>query len=168
MKPNKMSDEKKNSENPSFHQSVGPILVYGQFFGLLPVDGVLSKDESQVKFRWKSIKTIYSMFFLLCGTIESCLGSRRLLRLGFNVNFAEGLLFFILSAVRGFIFFNMARQWNKIIRRWRFAEDAFLKLPYKVKGWSLSFRLRLVFSILAILSTGRITKIHTEKFFLIF
>lgn len=158
MKPNKIPEGKKNAENPSFHQSVGPILTYGQCFGLLPADGVLAKDESQVTFSWKSIKTIYSMFFLFCGTVESCMGTRRLLRLGFKVNFAEGLLFFIMAVVRAFIFFNLARQWKVIIGRWRMAEDVFLRAPYRVKGWSLSTKMRVVFSVLAVISFGKSLK----------
>lgn len=66
-------------KNPSFHNSVGYAFVYGQFFGLLPFDGVLAKDENQVEFRWKSLKTIYSVLFLFCGTAESAMGVRRLL-----------------------------------------------------------------------------------------
>lgn len=156
MEPTKKNDEEKKSEteNPSFHQSVGPMLVYGQLFGMLPVDGVLSKDESQVSFRWKSIKTIYSMMFLFCGTVESCLGIRRLLRLGFKVNFAEGLLFFIMAVVRAFIFFNLARHWKEFIGRWRMNEDVFLRTPYRVKGWSLGMQLRVIFCFLAFLSIG--------------
>lgn len=149
-----LSVNKSKTTNPSFHQSIGPLLAYGQFFGMLPVDGVLAKDESQVEFRWKSVKTIYSMVFLLLGTIESCLGSRRLLRLGFKINFAEGLLFFISAMVRAYIIFFLARKWKVVIKRWRETEDVFLRHPYRVKGWSLSARVRVIFAVLAALSLG--------------
>lgn len=141
--------------NPSFHQSIGPVLAYGQFFGMLPVDGVLAKDETQLEFRWKSLKTIYSVIFLLLGTIESCLGTRRLLRLGFKLNFAEGLLFFVSAMVRAFIIFFLARRWKCIIKRWRETEEVFLRPPYKVRGWSLSARIRTIFFVLAFLSLRR-------------
>lgn len=132
-------------KSPSFHVSVGPMLTYGQCFGLLPADGVLAKDENQVEFRWKSFKTIYSIVFLVLGTLESCLGTRRLLRLGFNIGFAEGLLFFITAMVRAWMFFALARSWKSIIKNWRDAEEPFLKPPYRVKGWSLRRKLGVVF-----------------------
>ena len=63
----------------SFQEAVGPILVIGQCFGSLPVEGILSKDIANLKFRWKSFRTIYSIIFLICGTIESAMAVRRLL-----------------------------------------------------------------------------------------
>lgn len=143
-----------DKENPSFHQSVGPALAYGQFFGILPVDGVLAKDETQLAFRWRSIKTVYSMIFLFCGTVESCLGTRRLLRLGFNIQFAEGLLFFIAAMVRSYMFFHLASHWRDIIAYWRKCEDVFLRPPYVIRGWSLRRKIQVAFVVLTVLAHG--------------
>lgn len=153
---NEVPAKKDICDNPSFHQSVGFALTYGQCFGMLPVDGVLAYDENQVKFRWKSIKTIYSMVFLFCGTVESYLGISRLLRLGFKINFAEGLLFFIAAILRASMLFRLARKWNFFIKRWRECEDPFLKAPYRIKGWSLSRKINILFAILALLSISKL------------
>jgi Trehalose receptor len=141
-------------ENPSFHQSVGPVLAYGQFFAILPVDGVLAKDEDQLRFRWKSIKTIYSLLFLFCGTVESCMGTRRLLRLGFNIGFAEGLLFFVTAMIRSYLLFGLARHWKEFIAFWRKCEEAFLHPPYSIRGWSLSSKTRVAFVVLTVIAAG--------------
>lgn len=122
---------------------------------MIPVDGVLSGDESQLQFRWKSLKTIYSMTFLFCGTVESCLGTRRLLRLGFNIHYVEGLMFFTLAAIRAFIFFRLARNWQDIMKMWSKSENVFLFEPYHVKGFSLKTKLRAVFAVLAILAISK-------------
>jgi gustatory receptor len=122
---------------------------------MIPVDGVLAGDENQLEFRWKSLKTIYSMVFLFCGTVESCLGTRRLLRLGFNIRYVDGLLFFILAVIRTFIFFRLARNWKDIMRIWSKTENVFLREPYRVKGMSLKFKLRAVFTVLAVLALGK-------------
>lgn len=119
---------------------------------MLPVDGVLAKCEKDLKFRWKSPITIYSVFFLLCGTIESFLGTRRLLRLGFNIHFAENFLFFITAMIRAYIMFHLGRKWSIIMMKWRNLEDVFLREPYKCKSWRLSTQVRLVFTIFAVLS----------------
>lgn len=39
-----------------------PVLFVAQFFGVMPVNGVLNKDLSQMKFKWKSFRTVYAMF----------------------------------------------------------------------------------------------------------
>lgn len=156
IKVKEKNPKKDDNENPSFHQSVGWALAYGQFFGMLPADGVLAADEEQVEFRWKSIKTIYSMIFLFCGTVESCLGTRRLLRLGFKLNFAEGLLFFISAMVRAVILFRLARKWKGFIKYWRECEDVFLRAPYRVKGWSLRRKINIIFFLLAALSMSNL------------
>lgn len=155
----------------SFLQAVGPCLTYGQvemsensivaklindfqLYGMIPVDGVLSGDENQLEFRWKSLKTIYTMFFLFCGAVESCLGTRRLLRLGFKLQYVEGLVFFILAAIRAFIFFRLARNWKEIMKMWQKCENVFLYEPYRVKGFSLKVKIRVVFAVLAALAVG--------------
>lgn len=168
----KVSPKKDDFENPSFHQSVGWALAYGQFFSMLPVDGVLAADEEQVEFRWRSIKTIYSMIFLFCGTVESCLGTRRLLRLGFKINFAEGLLFFISAMMRAVIIFRLARNWKGFIKYWRECEDDFLRAPYRVKGWSLRRKINIIFFLLATLSMSNfinfVLSISSAKIYFIF
>lgn len=144
--------EKAELENPSFHNSVGPALFIAQFFGAMPVCGVLAKDEESVKFKWLSVNTIYSIIFLICGTIESSLGTRRILRLGFNVHFAESLMFFITAMIRAFMFFKLAREWKTVIKYWRKCEEPFLRHPYTVTGWSLTKTIRVVFFFLMSLS----------------
>jgi len=149
---------KRGKNNPSFHESIGPVLAVGQFFGMLPVDGVLSKDVDYLEFRWKSPKTIYSMIFLLFGTIESCLGTRRLLRLGFNIHFAEGLSFFITAMVKSIMMFQLARKWKMIMKTWQSCEDFFLKPPYCIKGINLKTKLVAVSSFLLIFTFGKINQ----------
>jgi len=138
-------------KHESFHQAVGPALLLGQIFAMLPVDGVLAKNEKDLNFRWKSPKTIYSIVFLFCGTIESCIGTKRLLRLGFNIHYAESFFFLIAAMIRAFVLFFMGRKWKFIMMRWRKCEDVFLREPYETRGWSLSRRIRVVFTVAVIL-----------------
>lgn len=116
---------------------------------MIPVDGVCSRDENQIQFCWKSLKTIYSMIFLFCGTVESLLGTRRLLRLGFNIQYVDELMFFILAMIRSFIFFRIARNWKEIVEMWRKCENVFLQEPYRVKGLRLKVKIRVSFAIMA-------------------
>lgn len=124
------------------------MLLFGQLLGMLPVDGILSKSEKDLKFRWRSPKTIYSIIFLFCGTIESSVATRRLLRLGFNIHYAEGFLFYITAMIRAYYIFRLGMKWTLIIQKWRSCEDVFLREPYTIKGWKLSRKIRIVFAIL--------------------
>lgn len=144
------------SDYPSFHKCFGPVMAVVQFFALLPINGVLSDSEDFLEFRWKSIRVIYAMLFLFCGTVESCLGTRRLLRLGFNIHFAEGLLFFITAMVKSFLMFRLGKNWKKIIRFWRKCEDVFLRAPYRSHS-NLKLKIQLTFGILFVFAIGKIS-----------
>lgn len=139
----------------SFQEAIGPVLVLGQCFGSMPVEGILSKDIGNLKFRWNSLRTIYSIVFLTCGTIESCMAVRRLLRLGFNINFAETMIFFVSSMGRAFVLFQMARKWNMFMKFWSQCENVFLHSPYEnLKGWSLGRKIRISSVCLVLLLIG--------------
>lgn len=103
-------------QNKSFQELVGRLLRFGQFFALLPVINNSSSDESQLKFKWKSFRTIYSLIFLIFGSIEIFLETRRILVIGFSIAYAEDLLFYITSMVRAFLLFRLALKWKIIIK----------------------------------------------------
>lgn len=50
-----------------FKGSHASVLVLAQFFGLMPVNGILNRDISQQEFRWMSLRTIYAVF--CCGSL---------------------------------------------------------------------------------------------------
>jgi hypothetical protein len=144
------------SKNASLQVVIGPCLVYGQIFGMIPAVGIMSGDVDKISFRWRSFRAIYSMFFLFCCTSDSVLGIARLVRRGFSIYHFEALIFFILATIRGLIFFRLATKWKKIMRRWKKCEEPFVSAPYGVRGWSLSRRIRIVFVVLAFLGAGKI------------
>lgn len=49
----------------SFHEAIGSILALAQFFGVMPVVGVKSKSPIDLKFQWKSLRTIYSIVLFI-------------------------------------------------------------------------------------------------------
>jgi hypothetical protein len=144
----------KVSENSSLQIVIGPCLVYGEIFGMIPAVGIMSKNESEVFFRWRSLRAIYSMFFLFCCTSDSLMGVGRLLRRGFSIYHFEGLIFFTLATVRSFIFFHLGMKWRKIMAKWKECEEPFVSAPYGVRGWNLSRRIRIIFVFLAFFGIG--------------
>ncbi|CAO1403349.1 unnamed protein product [Diamesa serratosioi] len=110
----------------------------------MPIEGVLGKDVDSLQFRWTSLRTMYTIFFLFTGTIESSLVVIRLVRLGLTVGYAEGIIFFVSSMVRAFMIFQMARKWKMIMTFWTQCEYSFLRSPYReLTGWSLPIKIRI-------------------------
>ncbi|CAO1404050.1 unnamed protein product [Diamesa tonsa] len=143
--PKRSRKSSSSVEIKSFHQAAGPVFVIGQIFGIMPIDGVMGKDIDCLKFRWTSLRTIYSIFFLTSGSIEAGMVVVRLVRMGLSVNYAGGILFFVSSMARAIMLFQMARKWKTIMEVWTKCEQVFLKPPYKeLKGWSLSMRIRVI------------------------
>lgn len=141
----------------TFHEAIGPVLLFAQFFGCVPCENILQKDEKKIEFRWKSLRTIYSFLFFLFAFIELVVGSRRLFRRGFyNIHFAEGYLFLLTAIIKFTMMFRLGRNWQKIMVKWRDFENPFLHHPYEFKGMKLKVKIRIVGTFFIILLLGRI------------
>lgn len=150
----KISIKNDSHENDSFYQAVGPCLVYGQFFGMLPITGIMGKDENSLEFRWTSLRAVYALFFLICGIVDSGLGIRRLYRLGFSIGFAEALLYFFMGMLKASLIFKIAINWKEIMLKWKECEKPFLNQPYnQLKGWKLKTKIRIIFFTITIAFT---------------
>lgn len=51
--------EKRCAEE-TFHEAIWPILVVGQLLGVMPVHGVKGSSVSDLKFKWESLRSLYS------------------------------------------------------------------------------------------------------------
>lgn len=137
----------------SFHDAIKPIFKVSQFFGILPVDNVLSKEISSVEFRWKSIKTIYCLAFLTCASIECILCVRIGFKNGLSLIYINTLSFYSISTFNAIFIFTLARRWRQIMEAWYEHERMFLKPPYTINGWSLKRKIVMwstLFGLLAI------------------
>ena len=127
----------------SFHDAIGLILMVAQFFALMPVDEVNAKDISNINFRWNSLKTIYSLIFLICGAIECLLCFRLIFRSGTTSGYLSSLTFYVISMVSAFFIFRLATKWKKLMKLWFDSEKVFLKFPYAIYGLTLKQRIWL-------------------------
>lgn len=53
----------------SFQRALRPLLVLGQCFALMPVSGLTGRDASTLRFRWLSLRVVYtclSLIAILC------------------------------------------------------------------------------------------------------
>lgn len=54
--------------NGSFHQAFSSILVLAQCLGVMPIIGIKGNSSFNLRFTWKSFRTIYSVIALLFAT----------------------------------------------------------------------------------------------------
>lgn len=121
----------------SFHEAIGPVLFVAQFFGLMPVDGVKSREISSLCFRWKSMKTIYSLTFVIFGSVECLLCLRLLFHRGMTLAYCSSLTFYTISVLGAIYFIKLASKWKHLMKVWYDCEKVFLRAPYKMHGLSL-------------------------------
>lgn len=58
------------------------VIILGQCFSLLPINGVNSGNVSDLKFTWFSMKTFYNFFLLSSTSFVTAMSLQRLYRLG--------------------------------------------------------------------------------------
>lgn len=139
------------------------VIATAQIFGLFPVSGILHKDSSQLSFKFKSFRFIYSITiqlgiaFMFVTSIYKQLSNRieytkvgkevykenysnlkHLLRLYFYTffclfPFAVKLIFFLLNFLVYSNFVLVARQWPTFVKFWENAEQKLTKLHFYEK-----------------------------------
>lgn len=57
---------------PSFHQTFSFVIVFGQFFGIMPLHGIMTKDPQEIRFKWKSIRFFYAIYNVTGALIMGC------------------------------------------------------------------------------------------------
>jgi gustatory receptor len=139
----------------SFHDAIGPVLRVSQFFGLMPVDNVNAKDILDISFRWKSIKTIYSLVFIVAGSFECLMSLKLSMKRGMSLGYASALSFFASSMFGAYCLLNLARKWQRVMKFWFESEKVFLKAPYALRGCSLKRKIRLWAALFGFLALGR-------------
>lgn len=72
--------------------------------------------------------------------------------------FLVGIVFFTYSTICGFVFFEIAIKWPRLIKIWIQKEHkaGLLKHPYKIHGWRLATKLRCTALTVIFLAFGMV------------
>lgn len=62
------NNNKRKDQN--LQKSLKIVTILANCFGLLPVDGITSDCTKNLKFKWKSLKVVYTVFLLLFGSVR--------------------------------------------------------------------------------------------------
>lgn len=136
----------------SFHEAVSPVLRLAQVFGMMSVDGVTSKDISNITFKWNSLKTVYSLVFLVLGTAESIFCICSAFKKGMSLSVMSELGFYATSMLGAFFILRLATKWKYLMKLWFENEKVFLKFPYINSGLSLKRRIRIWAALIGFLA----------------
>lgn len=99
----------------SFHEAIKPMLVIGQFFGVMPVSNVTAACPNSLRFSWKSLRVFFSIFvtascgFVACSTIYWTLSKK--LEFGKMVI----LVFYVTNFLSFVCFFKLAKEWPELM-----------------------------------------------------
>lgn len=126
-------------------------ILVAQFFGILPVTGVLDRDIRNLNFKWSSARVIYCLLFILVGGFEVGLMMFKAFTKKFSIvtvgidgivySFPKEFTFYFISELIMFYFDSVAQtcvflyistKWKVIINYWSRKEIAFLYDPYTI------------------------------------
>ncbi|CAD7003822.1 unnamed protein product [Ceratitis capitata] len=126
----------------TFHRAVGPILIIGQCFSLMPVLGVGQPNPRHVRFSLKTVRVMITLLFLVASTTLNLSMIKHLAKIGVNAKNLVGVMFFTCVQSSSILFFSLAPRWPRLIRFWTRTEMIFIRKPYERPQPDLSSRVR--------------------------
>ncbi|XP_017126641.1 gustatory receptor for sugar taste 61a [Drosophila elegans] len=128
----------------TFYRAIRPYLCVAQFFGIMPLSNLLSRNPQDVKFKVRSISLGVTGLFLLLGGIKTLVGANVIFNAGLNAKNMVGLVFLIVGIINWLNFVGFARSWSHIMLPWSSLDILMLFPPYKRCKRSLRSRVNLV------------------------
>lgn len=71
-----------NQSDDSFVFAIAPVSTFLQFFALMPVCGISHGDSRRLEFKWRSMRTLYSIFSIGYGVLMSIFFFKFLINFG--------------------------------------------------------------------------------------
>ncbi|XP_011340003.1 gustatory receptor for sugar taste 64f isoform X2 [Ooceraea biroi] len=121
-----------NNDPESFHCAIGPVLVLAQFFGVLPVSGVLRPTPLKMKFVKFSFLTFYAASITATVLVMAILSIIHMIRTLNAKTFAvkggiaaamSGAMFYGNCMMGLILFFWLSPRWVTLQRDWRSMEQ---------------------------------------------
>ncbi|XP_062557005.1 gustatory receptor for sugar taste 64b-like [Armigeres subalbatus] len=141
----------------SFHQAVAPVLFLGQCITLMPVVEIFSRSSRNTRFKLRSVRFMYSSFYLLSAGIYTILACRRFILKGLNVSSFADMFYLVFNYAITVLFMLIALQWHKVLKEFANCEklmlkDVYTKLTQRTTRFNLAWRIRMVISGIMVLA----------------
>lgn len=159
----------------SFYNASSPIILFGQFFGQMLVYNISSASPYDLGFKWSSLRTIYSIVFLIFVFLYICCDIHYFMLNGMSLNLSGinllifnwkgikehklflisgSIIFHVVCFASTIILFWLAINWRKVMVYWTTHEQVFLNLPYQTTNRTLSFRLNVITGLMLLMTFG--------------
>lgn len=57
-----------SAKSEGFRKAIWPVVAFVQLFGTMPIYGIRSQSITDLRFKWKSFRTIYGLFVVMLTT----------------------------------------------------------------------------------------------------
>lgn len=143
-----------SNRDGSFHCAISRVLFMGNFIGF-PICGFFSRDLSNLRFSWKSLRAIHSFYLLMMSIFFMICFILWLIKHG-NPNFSKfvSLATFIRNVFSLILFHKLAREWPSLMLRWKSVEDSLPMLNDSKDKNFLKTRLLMIQVLVTSVSVG--------------
>ncbi|XP_053955486.1 gustatory receptor for sugar taste 64f-like [Anastrepha ludens] len=153
----------------SFHQAVGKVLLFAEFFAVMPVKGVTASHPKQLSFSWTNIRTLYCLLFIIMTVIDLGFSINKLLHKPINFNSVEPLIFRSSIIVVCISAISLARKWPALILYWYEIESDLPEYLTQMEKGRLAYKIKMVTIVAMMLSLGEhlmniISNIHYSNY----
>ncbi|XP_076270010.1 gustatory receptor for sugar taste 64e-like isoform X1 [Rhynchophorus ferrugineus] len=104
-----------------FYDNIRFALMLSQVFGVMPLHN-LSTNIQEVKFKWISWKTVYSLVHVLCILSMSVFCIVKLAVYGFVIDETAITCFYLSNTFAAVHFIYLAKKWEKILKEFSYVE----------------------------------------------
>ncbi|KAF7988046.1 hypothetical protein HCN44_007540 [Aphidius gifuensis] len=121
------------SNQESFHTAIGPIIKVAQYFGILPISGVMKQSPSIMEFKIKSFRTYWTVSIIVALAIifiTVIVKIIKTLTIG-NSNIREvvsALVFFGHALMSLILFLRLSPKWIKLLQKWEKMENKLTRI----------------------------------------
>ncbi|XP_028895609.2 gustatory receptor for sugar taste 64f [Zeugodacus cucurbitae] len=138
----------------SFHQAVGKVLLFAEFFAIMPVKGVTAAHPRQLSFSWTNIRTLYCLLFITTTIIDLGLTLNKVLHKPINFDSVEPLIFRLSIIVVCISAIVLARKWPALMLDWYEIECDLPEYLTQMEKGRLAYRIKMVTVVAMMLSLG--------------
>lgn len=123
----------------------------------MPVVEIFSRSSRNTRFKLRSVRFMYSSFYLLSAGIYTILACRRFILKGLNVSSFADMFYLVFNYAITVLFMLIALQWHKVLKEFANCEklmlkDVYTKLTQRTTRFNLAWRIRMVISGIMVLA----------------
>ncbi|KAF5287609.1 hypothetical protein FQA39_LY15812 [Lamprigera yunnana] len=102
----------------NFHASISFVIRLGQYFAIMPLQGINGQSANLIRFTWKSWKVLYSFVIIIGSLFCACVSMYAFLQEHAKISLISATMFYATSFVMHVLFVLLAKDWSHLMKRW--------------------------------------------------